>query len=410
MSRHEHIFVDASAEALGRGREILDRGVLALPFYEAAHARLAGEIEAWCERHAPLFPSVEADMDVDAAGRDLVRALGADGWFRHFQSGDGGDFRSICLVREALAYACDLADFAFSIQALSATPVMRYGNEAQRQRYLPAMAAGTLLGSFAISEPDAGSDVAAIKLRADRTANGYVLNGEKTWVANGSIADVHCVLARTGEGPGAIGLSAFLVPACQPGLTISERIESIAPRAFASLRFDNCELPGECLLGRAGGGFAIVMDVLERFRMTVGAAALGFARRAFDAALERSKSRRMLGGRLFDLQITKAKLADMEVTLNASALLVARAAWELDRGNAQFGRHSSMAKLFATEQAQHVVDAAVQLFGAAGLVRDSLTERLYRQIRSLRIYEGASEIQQMIIAATMQARRGGMAA
>src|SRR5262249_7993437 len=171
MSRHEHLFVDASGEALGRGREILDRSVLALPFYQEAHARLAGEIEAWCERHAPLFPSVEADLDVDATGRDLVRALGADGWFRHFQSGHGGDFRSICLVREALAYACDLADFAFSIQALSATPVMRYGNEAQRQRYLPAMAAGTLLGSFAISEPDAGSDVAAIKLRADRTAS-----------------------------------------------------------------------------------------------------------------------------------------------------------------------------------------------------------------------------------------------
>lgn len=399
MSRHEDVLLDAAVS----GAAVLDRSLLALPFYEPVHAVLAGQIEAWCSAHASLCK--QSDNDVDELGRKLVRALGADGWFRYFQSEGGGDFRSICLLREALAYTCDLADFAFSIQALSAAPVIRYGSDAQKRRYLPDMAAGVILGSFAMSEPEAGSDVAAIKLRADRTADGYVLNGEKTWVANGSIADVHCVLARTGEGSGAIGLSVFLVPASQPGLEIRERIEAIAPRAFAALRFDGCEVPHECLLGRPGGGYAIVMDILERFRMTVGAAAVGYARRGFDAALERARSRPMLGGRLFDLQITKAKLADMEVALNAAALLVARAAWELDRGNARFARHSSMAKLFATEQAQWVIDAAVQLFGAAGLVKNSVTERLYREIRSLRIYEGASEVQQMIIAGTMAAQR-----
>jgi acyl-CoA dehydrogenase len=402
MSRHQPIApLQAARELGGHGTEILDRSLLELPFYDAAHLALARQIEAWCSHHEALWAAHHSDPD--DVGRTLVRALGEDGWFKHIQRPSGADFRTLCLVREALAYTCDLADFAFSIQALAAAPVIGYGTAAQRQRYLPAMAAGTVIGSFAISEQEAGSDVAAVQLQADRTDDGYVLSGHKTWVANGSIADVHCVLARTGEGPGALGLSLFLVPTNQPGLQV-EGIDMIAPRAFSALRFDGCRIPSDCLVGRPGGGFVIAMDVLERFRMTVGAAAVGFARRSFDGALERARSRPMLGGRLFDLQMTKAKLADMEVLLNASALLVARAAWELDRGNARFARHSSIAKLFATEQAQKIVDAAVQLFGASGLVKDSVPERLYRQIRSLRIYEGASEVQQMIIAGTMAAR------
>ncbi|MDA5283068.1 acyl-CoA dehydrogenase family protein [Streptomyces sp. NPDC054904] len=388
-----------------------DPEVLALPFYEDSHRRLAESAGAWCDSNRVLWEEIRT-LDPDAAGRRLVRALGAAGWLSELdpRGAPVNDFRAVCLRREALAYAEDLADFAFSIQALAATPLLRFGSEAQRRRYLPGMAAGTLIGAFAVSEKEAGSDVSSVGLEAARAEDGsYLLNGRKAWIANGTIADVFVVIARTGQGPGPLGLSAFLVPADTPGLRV-ERIDAIAPRSFAHLSFEECRLPADALLGRPGKGFVIAVDLLERFRTTVGAAALGFARRAFDTALAHVLGREAYGATLFDLQLVKASLADMEVQLNAAALLVARAGWETDRGSRRFARHSNIAKVHATEAAQGVVDAAVQLLGAAGIVQGGVTERLYRQVRSLRIYEGTSEVLRMAIAGSLDMRRAARAA
>ncbi|MCX4783102.1 acyl-CoA dehydrogenase family protein [Streptomyces sp. NBC_01264] len=394
-----------------------DQEILALPFYDDGHRLLANAIGTWCDGRAPLWKEVRRE-DPEKAGQRLVRMLGDDGWLAFLDprsapdgpaGGPPGDFRSIGLMREALAYAEDLADFAFSIQALAATPIIRYGSEEQKERYLPRMAEGSLIGAFAVSEPEAGSDIASVGLRAERDEDGgYVLNGQKAWIANAGIADVYVVIARTGEGPGPLGLTAFLVPAGTPGLRVHERLDAVAPRAFAHLSFENCRVPREAVLGRPGKGFVIAMDLLERFRMTVGAAALGFARRAADTALAHARTRRIGNEKLVDLQLTKASLADMDVRLNAAALLVARAGWEADHGSRRFARHSSIAKLYATEEAQHVIDSAVQLLGAAGVIGDSVTERLYRQIRSLRIYEGTSEVMRLTIAGTLDARRAAL--
>jgi len=383
-----------------------DDRVAGLPFFEPRHADLAERIDAWC-RAAGAGWAQPHEQDPDGIGVGILQALAKDGWLGFLdpdadrETQLGGDLRSVCLMREALAYADDLADFAFSIQALSATPIRRFGTPVQQRRYLPGLADGSLVGAFAVSEENAGSDLAAIELRAERTDAGYRLNGHKSWIANGTIADVVCVLARTGEGPGALGLTAFLIPAAHVGGLVREPVSLMAPRSFANLRFDDCLIPTDSVLGKPGGGYVVAMDVLERFRMTVGAAAVGFARRAADAALARARSRPIYDGRLFDLATVKATLADIEVKLSAARLLVARAAWEADRGSRHFSKHSSIAKLYATEAAQEIVDAALQIFGAAGLVHDSITERLYRQIRSLRIYEGTSEIQQQIIAAAL---------
>ncbi|MEW2065622.1 acyl-CoA dehydrogenase family protein [Streptomyces sp. NPDC007346] len=392
-----------------------DQEILALPFYDDRHRRLANSIGTWCDGRAPLWKEVRRE-DPEKAGRRLVRMLGEDGWLafldpRSAPGGPSGDFRTISLMREALAYAEDLADFAFSIQALAATPVIRYGSEEQKEHYLPRMAKGSLIGAFAVSEQEAGSDIASVGLRAEPEEDGgYVLNGQKAWIANAGIADVYVVIARTGEGPGPLGLTAFLVPATTPGLRAHDRLDVVAPRAFAHLSFENCRVPREAVLGRPGKGFVIAMDLLERFRMTVGAAALGFARRAADTALAHARTRRIGNERLVDLQLTKAALADMAVRLDAAALLVARAGWEIDHGSRRFARHSSIAKLYATEEAQHIVDSAVQLLGAAGVAGDSVTERLYRQIRSLRIYEGTSEVMRLTIAGTLDARRATLPA
>ncbi|WP_228979351.1 acyl-CoA dehydrogenase family protein [Streptomyces sp. DH12] len=409
-----------------------DPEILHLPFHDAGHRRLAAEIGAWCDDGTALWEKVRA-MDPDEAGRTLARRLGEAGWFAALDpaaaraggtgaaagpgsgteaaSGTGapgyrpGDARALCLMREALAYAEDLADFAFSIQALAATPVIRFGSEEQRARWLPLLARGEAIGAFAVSEREAGSDVAAVSLSAERTGDGgYVLNGQKAWIANGTIADVVVVIARTGEGPGPLGLTAFLVPTDTPGVA-AERIDAIAPRSFAHLSFTDVRLPADAVLGRPRKGFVVAVDLLERFRMTVGAAALGFARRAADTALAHTRSRSAYGGTLSDLQLVKAELADMEVRLNTAALLVSRAAWECDRGNRGYARHSNMAKVHATEAAQEVVDAAVQLLGAAGVVRDGVTERLYRQIRSLRIYEGSTDVLRLAIAGSLDVRR-----
>ncbi|MFE5210172.1 acyl-CoA dehydrogenase family protein [Streptomyces sp. NPDC056600] len=390
-----------------------DPEVLALPFYDDSHRDLARAVGVWCDDNAPLWRSVREE-DPDKAGLTLVRRLGEAGLLSFLDPAAGrthpGDLRALCLTREALAYAEDLADFAFSIQALSATPVIRFGSDEQKRTYLPRMATGELVGAFAVSEEQAGSDVAAVELRAAPDEDGgYVLDGRKAWIANGTIADVFVVVARTGTAPGALGLTTFLVPRSTPGLEVLP-LEPLAPRSFAHLSFTGCRLPADAVLGRPGRGFVVAMDLLERFRMTVGAAALGFARRAADTALARARTRRVAGGLLADQQLTKAVLADMEVSLDAAALLVARAAWEADRGNRRFAHHSNIAKLHATEEAQRVVDSAVQLLGASGLVRDSVTERLYRQIRSLRVYEGTSEVLRLAIAGALDTRRADRAA
>lgn len=389
-----------------------DREILGLPFYEPRHVAYAERMDQWCATHAEVWdvPHEQDEFREQTVQRTL-RALGEGGWFAFLDPDAGpedtaaGDFRSLCLGREALAYADDTPDNCFAVHTLAARPIFRFGNAEQKNRYLPGLAEGRLVASFALSEKDRGSDIAGLGLRADRDSDGYVLNGDKAWIAHGSIADVLCVIARTGEGPGALGLTAFLVPGNSPGLRVRERIAAIAPRAFAHLDFEDCHVPADCVLGRPGQGFVVAMDMLERYRMTVGAAAVGYARRAADAALAWARDRQLGEGKLFDLPTIRATFADMEVKLNAAALLVARAAWETDNGSRRFSKHSSIAKLYATEVAQEVVDAAVQVFGAAGLVKDSVPERLYRQVRALRVYEGTSEVQKTIIASAIDLRR-----
>ncbi|MGW2662890.1 acyl-CoA dehydrogenase family protein [Nocardia tengchongensis] len=390
-------------------RPAYDPGVLALPFYDRAHRALAESVDEWCAGNGELWDRARTG-DPDTVGAHIIGELGAAGLLAFLDPASdpaGSDQRSLCLVREILAYTEDLADYAFSIQALAATPILRHGSTAQRARWLPPMSRGEAAGALAMSEDQAGSDVAAIALRAETRSGGYVLDGHKTWIANGTLADVFCVIARTG-GAGPFGLTAFLIPAATPGLRVYP-IDMIAPRSMARVVFEDCHVPADAVLGGLGGGFVVVMDLLERFRMTVGAAAVGFGRRAADTALDHARGRKAYGGTLFDLPTVRASLADAEVTLHASALLVARAAWDADRGAPRFATQGAIAKLYATEAAQGIVDAAVQICGAAGLVKDAPTERLYRQIRSLRLYEGASEVLRATIADTLGHRTGSAA-
>jgi acyl-CoA dehydrogenase len=316
--------------------------------------------------------------------------------------------RTLCLIRETLARHAALADFAFALQGLGVGAISLFGSERQKEAWLPAVAEGRAIPAFAISEPQAGSDVAAIATTAEVLGDGFVLDGEKTWISNGGIADLYVVLARTGEAPGARGLSALIVPADAPGLEIAGRIEIMAPHPLARLRFDGCRIPRAALIGEPGQGFRITMATLDVFRATVGAAALGFARRALDEALERASGREMFGAPLAELQMTQGKLAEMAVAIDAAALLVYRAAWAKDAGAARVTREAAMAKLFATEAAQRVIDEAVQIHGALGLVSGHPVERLYREIRALRIYEGASEVQKIVVARELlKARAGG---
>jgi acyl-CoA dehydrogenase len=374
------------------------------PFFEPRHGDLAHALEAWAAQH--IAPS-HGD-DVDAECRALVRALGAGGWLRHAVGGVsfGGagehiDTRAICLVRETLARHSGLADFAFAMQGLGSGAISLAGTPAQKQHYLPRVARGEAIAAFALSEPEAGSDVAALACSAravtDDQGEAYVLDGEKTWISNGGIADFYVVFARTGEAPGARGISAFVVDAHTPGLEIAERIEVMAPHPLARLRFSACRVDAAQRLGAAGEGFKLAMRTLDVFRTSVAAAALGFARRALDEALQRSQTRRLFKGVLADFQLTQAKLAQMATTIDSAALLTYRAAWLRDRG-APVTREAAMAKLVATEGAQLVIDAALQLFGGLGVQRGTVVESLYREIRALRIYEGASEVQLLIIA------------
>jgi acyl-CoA dehydrogenase len=333
-----------------------------------------------------------------------VRSLGAGGWLRYcVPAAHGGalaalDSRALCIARETLAYHDGLADFAFAMQGLGSGAITLAGSDAQKARWLPAVAQGTAIAAFALSEPDAGSDVAAMTMRAARDGGNWVLDGCKTWISNGGIADFYCVFARTGDATGTRGISAFVVPAGAPGLTVAERIEVIAPHPLARLEFAACRVPAEALLGTAGEGFKLAMRTLDIFRASVAAAALGFARRALDETLGRAQERRMFGGTLADLPLAQAKLAEMATAIDTAALLTYRAAWLRDVSGARTTKEAAMAKWTATESAQQVIDSAVQLFGGLGVTRGQVVERLYREIRALRIYEGATEVQKLIVA------------
>jgi acyl-CoA dehydrogenase len=370
------------------------------PFFDASHRALAIALGDWCAAELSHHDDGSRD-DNDARTRSLVRQLGDAGWMRHaVPSAHGGeretlDSRSLCLIRETLAYHDGLADFAFAMQGLGSGAISLAGSAELKRRYLPRVAAGEAIAAFALSEPDAGSDVAAMTTRATRVTGGddWTLDGTKTWISNGGIADFYTVFARTSDD-GARGISAFVVDAASPGLVIADRIDAIAPHPLATLRFDGCRARP---LGAPGEGFKLAMRTLDIFRASVAGAALGFARRAFDEAVGRARTRRMFGATLGDLQLTQAALADMATGIDAAALLTYRAAWLRDVKGARTTREAAMAKLTATETAQHVVDRAVQLFGGAGVAKGNIVESLYREVRALRIYEGASEVQRLII-------------
>jgi alkylation response protein AidB-like acyl-CoA dehydrogenase len=383
-----------------------DTDYLDWPFFEARHRALACELDDWAAQHI----AQDHPHDVDGACRALVRQLGQAGWLRHAIGGaaygalnEAIDTRAICLIRETLARHAGLADFAFAMQGLGSGAITLFGSDANKREYLPRVATGEAIAAFALSEPDAGSDVAALACTARRDGDDYVLDGEKTWISNGGIADFYVVFARTGDAPGARGISAFIVDADAAGLEVAERIALIAPHPLARLRFTGCRVPASKRLGEAGLGFKVAMATLDVFRTSVAAAALGFARRALDEALQRARSRKMFGKTLADFQLTQAKLAQMATAIDAAALLTYRAAWQRDQGR-KVTKEAAMAKLTATENAQQVIDAAVQLFGGLGVVSEQPVERLYREIRALRIYEGASEVQQLIIARELLAQ------
>jgi acyl-CoA dehydrogenase len=375
-----------------------DKSFLQWPFLEPRHRELTKELEAWAGANLGDIDH----RDVDHSCRKLVAMLGRDGWLKFSAPGDDEaeriDVRALALIRETLARHSGLADFAFAMQGLGAGPISLFGSMEQRKAWLPRTRAGKAIAAFALSEPASGSDVANIATAARRDGNGFVLDGEKTWISNGGIADFYIVFARTGEAPAARGLSAFIVEADNPGLKIAERLDVMAPHPLARLRFDGCRVPASALIGTGGDGFKIAMATLDVFRTSVGAAALGFARRALDETLRRAANRHLFGAPLADLQMVQGHIADMALEIDAAALLVYRAAWTKDSGAARVTREAAMAKLFATEAAQRVIDTAVQIHGGDGVRSGHPVENLYREVRALRIYEGASDVQKIVIA------------
>src|SRR6476660_7111505 len=375
-----------------------DRSFLHWPFFEARHRELADRLELW----AAQYLSDVDHADTDKACRSLVTVLGRDGWLKFTAPGEGDvkkiDVRTLALIRETLARHSGLADFAFAMQGLGAGPISFFGDDEQRKTWLSKTRSGKAIAAFSLSEPASGSDVANISTTARRDGNGFVIDGEKTWISNGGIADFYIVFARTGEAPGARGLSAFIIEADSRGLTMAERLSTIAPHPLARLRFEGCRVPASALIGRAGDGFKIAMATLDVFRTSVGAAALGFARRALDETLKRAANRHLFGAPLADLQMVQGHVADMALEIDAAALLIYRAAWTKDMGAARVTREAAMAKLFATEAAQRVIDNAVQIHGGDGVRSGHPVETLYREIRALRIYEGASDVQKIVIA------------
>ncbi|MBU56042.1 MAG: acyl-CoA dehydrogenase [Acidiferrobacteraceae bacterium] len=375
-----------------------DKSYLDWPFFDNQHRALAESVELWAAAHVDQI--IEAGNGLDDTCINLVRALGDAGICRHaVAQGDVlFDVRSLCVIRETLARFSGLADFAFAMQGLGSGPISLFGTEMQKRQFLPGAASGQTLPAFALSEPEAGSDVASITTTARTDGTDYLIDGCKTWISNGGIADHYVVFARTGEESGTSGLSAFIVPVDSPGLSITERIETIAPHPLATLEFDSVRVPTELRVGAPGEGFKVAMATLDIFRSTVGAAALGLARRALSEAV-RFVGERKIGDRvLASYQMTQARIADMATGVDAAALLVYRAAWTKDSGAPRISREASMAKLFATEEAQRVIDSAVQLHGGQGVRTGRKVEELYRDIRAMRVYEGASEIQKLIIA------------
>jgi len=369
------------------------------PFFDEEHRAFANGLQRWISQTDVL----DDERNADASCRAWVRALAEGGWLRACVPGVYGgiraglDVRTLCLARELLAHRSALADFAFAMQGLGSAPLSLFGNVDLQRRYLPSVAEGRCVAAFALSEREAGSDVAALATRARRDGDSYVIDGEKTWISNAGVADLYVVFARTGND-GARGLTAFAVDAATAGCTAGKRVETISPHPLGTIRFERCRVPVSRRIGEEGEGFKIAMATLDVFRSTVGAAALGFAKRALDETIAHVKSRQLFGAPLGALQLTQAAIASMATDVDASALLVYRAAWVKDSGAARVTRESAMAKWFATEAAGRVCDRAVQLFGARGVVRGEIAERLYRDVRALRIYEGASEIQQIVIA------------
>jgi len=386
-----------------------DTSFIQWPFFDDRHRGYFRRLSDWCADHDADLHAESGNVHDDC--RRLVKMLGAAGWLNYAvppayaaPSPDAGehsgrvDVRTLCLTRQVLGYHAGLADFAFAMQGLGSGAIGLFGSDKVRDRYLPRVAAGDMIAGFALSEKEAGSDVAAMAMSAERVEGGWRLNGEKTWISNGTIADLLTVFARSGEAPGARGISAFAFPTDTPGFSVVEEIHVIAPHPLATIRFENCFVPDDHLLGEAGQGFKVAMATLDMLRSTVGAAALGFARRATDEALGRASTRQLFGAPLSDLQLAQAALAEMALGNDASALLIYRAAWAKDSGQPRITREAAMAKLYATDTAQETIDRAVQLFGGAGVVSGNMVERLYREVRALRIYEGASEVQKVVIA------------
>lgn len=384
---------------------------LRLPFFDDAHRTLHDTAHTWSAQH--LTDRVHHGS-VDARCQELTRLLGDAGWLRYcVPAAYGGmfeelDSRSLCLMRQTLGYYDGLADFAFVMQGLGSGPISLFGSEALKQKYLPEVARGNVLAAFALSEPDAGSDVAAMTTRATRTTSGYRINGVKTWISNADIADFYTVFARV-ENDEAEGVTAFVVDANTPGLAVTERFDVCAPHPIGTLTFTDCDIAVEQRIGKPGQGFKVALQNLDVFRASVGAAALGFAEAALDMGIARAASRPMFGATLADLQITQAAIGDMSTEIDAATLLVYRAAWERDILKQRTTRSAAMAKLFATESAQRIIDRCVQLHGGLGVKVGHPMEMLYREIRALRIYEGATEVQQVVIAReTMKNKTGGV--
>jgi alkylation response protein AidB-like acyl-CoA dehydrogenase len=397
----------------------MDRTHLDWPFFDAQHRAMAADADRWAlgalqrlkteaEMRGSNGPALQSDYveaNVDAICRRHVASLGAAGLLRHCVPARFGgasarvDSRALCVLRESLAWHDGLADFAFAMQGLGAGPIVLAveGKDHPAAKWLPDVAQGKAIAAFALSEPEAGSDVAAMTSRAVRDGGDFVIDGCKTWISNGGIADFYCVFARTSDEPGTRGISAFVVPAMTPGLVVAQRIGLMAPHPVARLDFDACRVPADALLGNAGEGFKLAMRTLDIFRASVGAAAVGFARRALDESIKHALTRKMQGGTLGERDIARAMLGQMAADVDAAALLVYRAAWTRDVKHRRTTKEAAMAKLVATEAAQRVIDDAVQLHGARGVARGESVERLYREIRALRIYEGATEVQRLVI-------------
>lgn len=380
----------------------MDQTYLDWPFLDARHKKLALDLDAWCEEHLRDI-SHERDRADDMC-KMLVKRFGEAGWLRYaVPKSFGGiddklDVRSLCLIREVLARHDGLADFAFAMQGLGSGTISLFGTEDQKTEYLTAVGRGEKIAAFALSEPHAGSDVAAMSTSFRQEGDGLIINGCKTWISNGGIADYYTVFAREDGTSGSSGISAFIVDANTPGLSIAEKIEVTAPHPLGKLKFTECRVSESALIGERGRGFKYAMATLDIFRTTVGAAAMGFAKRAMDEAMRRATSREIFGAPMTELQIIQSKLGDMALNIDASALLIYRAAWVKDCVANRVTREAAMAKLYATEAAQKIIDDAIQIFGGQGVVFGETVERLYREVRSLRIYEGASEVQKIIIA------------